>query len=184
MGEWFQIGLQAGKKAAEKVDVYNKDMMCTLEGRKELKNGSVIYKWCMKWNPGLYKEEEGLIELLKGMDENDEDYAYKMVCVGEEGSQDFYSNELGSDIFDELYEDHTVVFPEPFEDKPKRNKNLPANIIDIIEDFLEEHNVSIENEERKEDDKAIIVGSHFDFLMAKITETLNNFGIKVTEDWD
>lgn len=47
-------------------------------------------------------------------------------------------------------------------------------IIDIVEDFLEEHNINIENDEKQDSDNpAIIYGTDYDVLDQKITGTLD-----------
>ena len=84
-------------------------------------------------------------------------------------------------------------------------KELPATIIDIFEDFLDEKNVAIINDDEKEEiernkenypsdtsDIAIkrdlclanIYGEDFDYLMSKIMETLKNFGINVENSYE
>lgn len=77
-----------------------------------------------------------------------------------------------------------MIFPEDQEEKKENTWELPATIIDVIEDFLDEKNVKIENDEHEGDNgEAIIYGSDFDFLLNKITETLKNFDIPIKEAW-
>ena len=53
-------------------------------------------------------------------------------------------------------------------------RQYSACIIDIVEDFLEEHNINIENDEKQDSDNpAIIYGTDYDVLDQKITGTLD-----------
>lgn len=53
-------------------------------------------------------------------------------------------------------------------------RQYSACIIDIVEDFLEEHNINIENDEKQDSDNpAIIYGTDYDELDQKITGTLD-----------
>jgi hypothetical protein len=53
-------------------------------------------------------------------------------------------------------------------------RQYSACIIDIVEDFLEEHNINIENDEKQDSDNpAIIYGTDYDALDRKITNTLD-----------
>ena len=53
-------------------------------------------------------------------------------------------------------------------------RQYSACIIDIVEDFLEEHNINIENDEKQDSDNpAIIYGTDYDVLDQKITDTLD-----------
>ena len=53
-------------------------------------------------------------------------------------------------------------------------RHYSACIIDIVEDFLEEHNINIENDEKQDSDNpAIIYGTDYDVLDQKITGTLD-----------
>lgn len=53
-------------------------------------------------------------------------------------------------------------------------RQYSACIIDIVEDFLEEHNINIENDEKQDSDNpAIIYGTDYDALDGKITDALD-----------
>lgn len=53
-------------------------------------------------------------------------------------------------------------------------RQYSACIIDIVEDFLEEHNINIENDEKQDSNNpAIIYGTDYDTLDGKITDTLD-----------
>ena len=53
-------------------------------------------------------------------------------------------------------------------------RQYSACIIDIVEDFLEEHNINIENDEKQDSDNpAIIYGTDYGVLDQKITDTLD-----------
>ena len=47
-------------------------------------------------------------------------------------------------------------------------------IVDIFEDFLESHNVNIDNDEREGDNPAIIYGTHYDEIADKVEKVLIN----------
>lgn len=191
MSEWYTIGLQAGRNVVEKVntfikkhhqdDTHNFDP----ERYKVMKDGSSIYKWYMKWDPVWFKDEKELVGILNTFNRSkDKEDAYKLICVGDEGGNDYYANSIGWDLFEDLYPSRSVIFPEDQEEKKENTWELPATIIDVIEDFLDEKNVKIENDEHEGDNgEAIIYGSDFDFLLNKITETLKNFDIPIREAW-
>ena len=136
MGQWYDIGLQAGKTVAEKVDEFIKKNNFDPENRKTLDDGTVIYSWCMKWNPFYFKDEKKFVTLLQSFnyesfnydnpskmsDDEYESTAYKLVAVGDEGGEDELGNEAGYEIFDGLYKSHTVMFPEPFEEQGEISK--------------------------------------------------------------
>lgn len=128
MGEWYDIGLWAGKKVAEKVDALIKE-----EHKSESRNfdpemtrpmpdGSKVYQWCCKWNPGRYPEEKKLVRILRGFDDaykkelkgEDEEvaHAYKLVAVGDQDGYDEMANSYGYDYFVELYRPSSVHYPE------------------------------------------------------------------------
>ena len=53
-------------------------------------------------------------------------------------------------------------------------RQYSACIIDIVEDFLEERNINIENDEKQDSDNpAIIYGTDYDELDQKITDALD-----------
>lgn len=59
------------------------------------------------------------------------------------------------------------------DNKPIYLRSYAATIIDVIEDFLEEKGIQIENDEKHEDAlDAIIYGTDFDFLSDNIVSTL------------
>ena len=69
--------------------------------------------------------------------------------------------------------------------KIELNKMFPAVLIDVFEDFLTEKNVKIPNDEHEGDEgEAIIYGSDFDQLMGMLSDTCNQFGIKISDSWD
>lgn len=119
MGEYYDIGLQTGKKLAKKVDAVIKQLHNSDEygdnmdpiNRKEL-DDSVVYRWNMKWQPLYYKDEQRLIAILDEYeDSKDEDYAYKLIAVGDSGGQDERGNEIGYELFEGLYNACEVTYP-------------------------------------------------------------------------
>ncbi len=107
----------------------------------------------------------------------------------------------------EMDSDMSLYFKAVKEDENEDDivtKDLPATIIDIFEDFLDEKNVTIINDDAKEEIErnkenypsdtsditikrdlglANIYGEDFDYLMSKIMETLKNFGINVEDSY-
>lgn len=65
--------------------------------------------------------------------------------------------------------------------KKEEQNELIGQIIDIFEDFLEDHNIDIPNEERDEDidDPAIIYGSDYGQLQQELLELMKAW--KITE---
>ena len=119
MGEIYDIGLQTGKKLAKKVDAVIKQLHNSDEygdnmdpiNRKEL-DDSVVYRWNMKWQPHYYKDEQRLIAILDEYeDSKDEDYAYKLIAVGDSGGQDERGNDIGYELFEGLYNACEVTYP-------------------------------------------------------------------------
>ena len=132
MGEWYEIGVQAGKRVAKDIDKFIADMHkgdaagenYDPNARKELKDGSVMYLWYMKWDPYWYKDEKAFMEVLKKYEDESEDdeLAYKLVASGDEGGCYEDGNEIGYDIFDGLYRSSGVAFPEKWEESPYKEK--------------------------------------------------------------
>lgn len=140
MPQWYDVGLQAGKKVAEAVDAFieqehkgNKRMEnFDPDKTKVLSDGSKIYRWNMKWDPSWFDDEKRFVAVLfQFNDENlpDEDticengedfddYAYKLVAVGDEGGQDKICNSYGDNYFDGIYNDCSVTYPDEFHDNP------------------------------------------------------------------
>ncbi len=125
MGQWFDVGLQAGEKVSKEIDAFvdkihdadNPEESFDPVKRKTLSDGSTIYLWTIQW----YKfscTEKGMefLRLLKkfsddnGVDPDDEGCAYKLVAVGEDGSFEERCNYAGSDLFEELR--HGLCFPD------------------------------------------------------------------------
>lgn len=186
MGQWYNIGLQAGREVAKDVDAFIKaehksDKLgdnFDPSARKELKDGSVIYSWYMKWDPSWYQDEKRFMAVLdKFSDEaveevvNEEDFiddadvfAWKLVAVGDEGGQDERGNWLGFDTFDGLYNAAAVTFPESF-DEPEQAPNrrlfplvthysfdaqVPVWLFDTEEEAIAELKRQFEEEKRIE----------------------------------
>lgn len=190
MGQWYEIGLQTGKKITEAVDAFIKaEHKSNKPGdnfdpkaRKTLSDGTTIYKWYMKWEPSWYQDEKRFMAVLDTYndnfiealdDDNDaDDYAWKLIAVGDEGGSDERGNTAGFDTFEDLYNAAAVTFPEDF-DEPgqKTKKNLyplvthysfdaevPVRLFDTEEEavaelrhqFEEEKRIELEENERTE----------------------------------
>ena len=205
MSEYFTVGLQTGRNVTKVVDKFIKMYDFKSDKRKDLTDGTTIYEWYVRWCPCNISVEQSLLDMLKTFDNKEKaiDNAYKMLCVGDEGSEDEYGNYAGFYNFNDLCKLHTVEYPELWEEeskKPNLTKELPACIIDIFEDFLEKKNVWIPNEDvdeeikkadeysckeeaRKEMGLANIYGEDFDYLMEQLMSTFDNFGIPVEDKW-
>ncbi len=114
MGQWYEVGLQAGRKVTEAVDAFIKaehksDKLgdnFDPKARKTLSDGTTIYKWYMKWQPSWYEDEKRFMAVLNKYsddyiatldeDEDEDDYAWKLIAVGDEGGQDEQGNTVGS----------------------------------------------------------------------------------------
>lgn len=137
MGEWYIIGLQTGKKVTEAVDDFiASEHHSDAHGdnfdptnRKTLSDGSTIYRWYMKWNPYQYADEARMVGILQNFNKlnteeltnsEDEDFAYKLVAVGEEGGMDDLANEQGYELFDCLYSNLDVTFPEDWDEEESK----------------------------------------------------------------
>lgn len=125
MGEWYTIGLQAGRNVATKVDAFIKSQHKSdsygenfdPEAKRTLSDGSTTYRWYMKRDPFWFKDEKELVGILDSFDDlnEDEDDAYKLVAIGDKGGRDERGNEIGYDTFDGLYGSSVVEFPDSFE---------------------------------------------------------------------
>lgn len=145
MGQWYEVGLQAGREVAKNVDAFIKAEHKSEragenfdpKARKEFSDGSVTYAWYMKWQPEWFSDEkrflavlnkfsdESVDEIVNGDDfiDDEEVFAWKLVAVGDEGGHDERGNTLGFNIFDGLYSTNAVIFPESFDESeqvPKR----------------------------------------------------------------
>ena len=151
MGEYYDIGLQAGKKVAEAVDAFIKaehkgekpGENFDPKKRKVLSDGSTVYQWNMKWQPSWFANEKRFVGILAGFNDGqlpdeleiDEpvDYAYKLVCVGDEGGQDERSNTYGYEYFDGLYNACQVTYPDEFTDDSGMSKQ---RIIELFKSYI------------------------------------------------
>lgn len=190
MSQYYDIGLQVGLKLSKEIDNLiekcsnNESNMNPLH-RKVLED-SVVYHWNMKWEPYRFSDERELVSTLrKYKDSEEKGYAYKLVARGDEGGMDDESNDIGFDEFDGLYHGSNITFPCSFDDETinkmiSKPRLLPANIIDLFEDFLEKKGITIENEDKKGDDgEAIIFGEDFDDLMNGIINIFNEYNISI-----
>lgn len=143
MGIWYEVQLRAGKNVAKAVDSFIKikeSESWEPEWRKDLPDGSALYMWDIKWRPGFYQSETDLIKLLQGFDDinpydSDEDYkgnAYKLLCLGEDGSTDYYCNDSGEEIFEDSYISQEIKMPE---EKPDLKKY--KDLVTVLDKFAE-----------------------------------------------
>jgi hypothetical protein len=130
MGQFYEIGLQAGKDVAKEIDAFivqehksdkageNFDP----EKRYTLDDGTSVYFWYQKWMPDLYSQQDRLLKTLNKFDNESmdkeislghsiESKAWKLVAVGDEGGFDEYGNLEGFEEFDGLYQSTRLVLP-------------------------------------------------------------------------
>lgn len=123
MGISYEIGLQAGKRVAEKVDslisqLYVDDYNNFDPVKKKTSpNGTATYHWCEKWNRNCRKLEA----LLHGYDDESlpetkdeeelEAYAYKLIAYSDEDVPMFLYNSPGFDFFSI---EAGLLFPDSF----------------------------------------------------------------------
>jgi len=182
MGQWYNIGLQTGRKVTEAIDEFIKSEHRSdtvgdnfdPQARKTLSDGTTIYKWYMKWEPYWYKDEQRFMAVLNKFDEefiatldedvDEEDYAWKLVAVGDDGGLDTCGNEIGFDIFDCLYNAAGVTFPEDFDESKQISKRdlyplvvhysfdseVPVWLFDTEEEAVAELRRQFEEEKRIE----------------------------------
>lgn len=87
--------------------------------------------------------------------------------------------EFRNKLLKEVEEEMDRVIKNEVHCEDKRSEMIGC-IIDIFEDFLDEHNVYIPNKERDESDDGnitTIYGSDYSFLSEEIERTLINFGV-------
>lgn len=145
MGQWYDIGLQTGRKVTKAVDAFIKAEHKSdapgdnfdPEARKTLPNGTTIYKWYMKWEPSWYQHQKRFMAVLDKyndafiatLDEDEDNYAWKLVAVGDEGGSDARGNTIGFDTFDCLNNAAAVTFPEDFD---KSEQTLKRNLYPLV----------------------------------------------------
>ena len=121
MSQMYTIGLQVGKNVAIKVDALvaseEAQQNFRVDTTKKLNDGTTVYKWYAEWATWNYPIQAKLVELLKEFkNSDDEDDAYKLTAVGDDGGYDNMSNDKGWDLFTELGNSSGVVFPDEFSD--------------------------------------------------------------------
>ena len=75
----YEIGLQAGKEVAARVDALIASLHHTDKRgenfdpikRMVLSDGSTVYRWYQKWNPYLYSDQKSLVDTVKQFGDNE-----------------------------------------------------------------------------------------------------------------
>lgn len=121
MGVSYEIGIMAGKNAAEKIDAFFnsedvKENWSEVE-RKDLSDGSTMYRTWNNNHPSFYPVGKQFLEVIRNLaDTDDEDDAYRVLMVSEEGYSEELSNTAGAKIFEEFCSSRKIEYPESFED--------------------------------------------------------------------
>ncbi len=136
MSQSFTIGLQAAGNVTREVDAF----VATKEAQenfkllksKEMSDGSKVYKWEATWRPWNFKVQEKLIAILeKFNDSEDEDDAYKLVALGEDGGYDRRDNIAGNERFTDFGDSPEILFPQEFDESEEQ-----AETVSIINELL------------------------------------------------
>ena len=139
MSTLYDVGLQAGKKVAEAVDAFiakeNEAGNCFEPEIKKVlpDNGSTLYFWNMKWDPG-YEDVRRFVKTLAGFDgcaKDDISSAYKLLCTDECGDRYEYYNLAGDELFQELLIPSGVTFPLEFYDFQENIRSLKS-LVDVL----------------------------------------------------
>lgn len=117
----YEIGIMAGKNAAKKIDAFfeseDAKKNWSKYERKELSDGSTMYRtWCNN-HPSFYSIGKEFIKVLKNLQESKYGPdAFKCIMVPEEGNRDEYSNIPGRLFFENFDFTNEINYPESFED--------------------------------------------------------------------
>ena len=120
----YELGLQAGKNVAKVIDefIQSNAKYYSAVKRKDLSDGTVLYRWVKNWSPRMYAADAELLRLLRTFDNECDivDDAWKLVGAGSSGGLVLEGNEEGFNQFVSLHYDPCLVFPEGFfEDKAR-----------------------------------------------------------------
>ncbi len=133
--EKYVIGLMVGEGLIKAID----DIVFKEKNSFETKYGELVedakcYKLIPLQNPIDNKELADIKKLLKTHEEsNDEKYAYRFVCVGEEGGFCELSNPAGLEAFIDLYPKTSVEFPITF----GRYEDPSKYLCEVMEKYYE-----------------------------------------------
>jgi hypothetical protein len=141
--EQHVIGLMVGEGFIKTIDdIVFGDGNAFEKRYGQLIAGAKCYKFETWKNPVDIKELADIKKLLKAHEEsNDEKYAYKFVCVGEEGGVDELANPAGLEAFIDLRPRTSVEFPiifERYEDPSKYLDEVTKRYYEIDEEVAAE----------------------------------------------
>lgn len=88
----------------------------------------IEYQW-IKWN--YCKKEQDVLNILNEKNENG--YGYKMIFIGEDNRTEIWSNSIGEEIFEDMYDIISIHLPEEVETENINgwipcNKQVPEEI--------------------------------------------------------
>ena len=121
MGVSYEIGIMAGKNAAKEISAFFdlgdvKDKWSEVE-RKTLSDGFTMYRTWINNHPSWYLVGKKFLEVIKNLaDTDNEDDAYRVVMVSEEGYTEEYSNTIGQEVFEDFTSSNEINYPESFAD--------------------------------------------------------------------
>jgi hypothetical protein len=136
MSQSFTIGLQTAGNVTKEVDAFvaSKEAQenFKLSKSKELRDGSKIYKWEATWQPWNFKVQKKLITILEKFNgSEDEDDAYKLVALGEDGGYDRRDNIAGNERFTDFGDSPEILFPQEFDEYEDQ-----AEAVNILQELL------------------------------------------------
>ena len=138
MGVSYEIGIMANNRAAKAIDAFfesedAKKNWSEYE-RKELSDGSTMYRtWCNN-HPSWYKIGKKFLEVIRGFEKsNYEPDALRCIMVSEEGFKEEISNTPGQLFFEDFESSNEINYPVSFEDSGTDDESIAADkaIMDI-----------------------------------------------------
>ncbi len=121
MSQTYEIGIMAGKEVARAIDAFfdtkeAKENWAYHE-KKNLKDGSTMYRAEMQNHPSHFPVGRGFLKMLRGFEAfTGEEYAFRCIMISEEGFKDEVSNTIGQQYFEDFTSSNEINYPEEFSD--------------------------------------------------------------------
>ena len=121
MGVSYEIGIMAGKNAAEKINAFfdNEDVKKNWSEveKKILPDDTTMYRTWTNNHPSWYEVGKKFLEVIRNLaDTENEDDAYRVIMVSEEGYTEEYSNTIGQEVFEDFTSSNEINYPQSFID--------------------------------------------------------------------